>query len=114
MTELEKLLAQLEPMALPLPLPGLLVVVAAPDLEVDLGQFKAVSNTQSYRGLKARIRAQALTLTRQVQPLPARRVSPADGIPKLWTAFGAATMSLQERLEALRRALPEDPGCPTV
>ena len=141
----------LEPMVLPLPLAGLLVVMAAPDLEVDLGQFKALSGTQSYQDLKARLQAQALTLTRQVQPQPARRASLADGIPKLWTvaflggaalgtlcmpdlclffgpAFGAAAVglaqkfkdmssqqrqhSLQDRLEALLRALPEDPRCP--
>lgn len=60
----------LKPLMLPLPLPGLVVVVSAPDLEVDLGQFKAIRNSESYRELKQRVLAQARVLCRAVQSEP--------------------------------------------
>jgi len=65
----------LEPLVLPLALPGLLVVVATPDLEVDLGQFKAIRNSESYRELKKRVLAQARELCQAVQSRPAEHDS---------------------------------------
>lgn len=61
----------LKPLVLPMPLPGLLVVVATPDLEVDLGQFQALRNSQSYRDLKVRVLAQARALVPAVLSGPA-------------------------------------------